>query len=117
MPLYELAAPQLISGVSGDSEQRIRRLFEEAALRAPCVLFIDEIDAIATRRMESNKQMEARVVAQLMRCMDGLLSKLSVDRRRSLADLNAKANDGEETSEPRYVFVGSYLHYMTLMRY
>lgn len=67
-----MAATELITGVSGESEERIRDLFEQAAMAAPCVLFIDEIDAISSNRMNASKDMERRIVAQLLICLDGL---------------------------------------------
>ena len=45
-----MSAPEIVSGVSGDSEKKLRELFEHAAEAAPCVLFIDEIDCITAKR-------------------------------------------------------------------
>lgn len=67
-----MAATELIGGVSGESEERIRDLFEQAAANAPCVLFIDEIDAISSNRLNAQKDMERRIVAQLLISLDGL---------------------------------------------
>ena len=69
-----LAAPELTSGVSGDSEARLRKLFAEAMKKKPSIVFIDEIDAIAGRRDErgGGRAMEGRIVAQLIACMDQL---------------------------------------------
>lgn len=61
-----------MSGVSGESEERIRDLFEQAALCAPCVLFIDEIDSISANRKNASKDMERRIVAQLLTSLDDL---------------------------------------------
>lgn len=71
MPLLKVAAPELVAGVSGESEERIRELFEKAVASAPCVLFIDEIDAITPNRQNAQKEMERRIVAQLLSCLDG----------------------------------------------
>lgn len=71
MPLIKVAAPELIAGVSGESESRIRELFEQALAVAPCVLFLDEVDAVATHRATAQKEMERRIVAQLLSCLDG----------------------------------------------
>lgn len=71
-PLLKLAATELVSGVSGESEQKLRGLFEEAVLQAPCVVFIDEIDAICPKREVASKDMERRIVAQLLACLDDL---------------------------------------------
>lgn len=67
-----MAATELVSGVSGESEERIRELFEQAALCAPCVLFIDEIDSISANRKNASKDMERRIVAQLITSLDNL---------------------------------------------
>lgn len=67
-----MAATELVSGVSGESEERIRELFEQAALCAPCVLFIDEIDSISANRKNASKDMERRIVAQLITSLDDL---------------------------------------------
>jgi ribosome biogenesis ATPase len=62
--------------MSGESEKALRERFEEAKIAAPCILFIDEIDAITPKRENSERQMEKRIVAQLGTCMDDLsLSK------------------------------------------
>lgn len=65
----------LISGVSGETEERIRELFEQAALCAPCVLFMDEIDSISADRKNASKDMERRIVAQLLASLDNLPRK------------------------------------------
>jgi len=75
LPFIKVAAPEVISGVSGDSESKIRDLFEQAAQAAPCVLFIDEIDSITPKRENAQKEMERRIVAQLLTCMDDLGKK------------------------------------------
>lgn len=73
--LIEVPATELVAGVSGESEERIREVFEQAAILSPCVLFIDEIDSISANRVNAQKDMERRVVAQLLSSLDGL-SKL-----------------------------------------
>lgn len=72
VPLLKVAAPELVAGMSGESEGRIRDLFESARATAPCLLFIDEIDAIAPKRETAQREMERRIVAQLLSCMDDL---------------------------------------------
>lgn len=67
----KVAAPELVAGISGESEARVRELFEWALSSAPCVLFIDEIDAITPNRQNAQKEMERRIVAQLLSCLDG----------------------------------------------
>jgi ribosome biogenesis ATPase len=71
VPLLKVAAPELVAGVSGESEERIRELFERAVCSTPCILFIDEIDAITPNRQNVQKEMERRIVAQLLSCLDG----------------------------------------------
>lgn len=74
LPLLRVSSPELVSGVSGESEQKLRELFELAVSSAPCILFIDEIDAITPKREVASKDMERRIVAQLLTCMDELNS-------------------------------------------
>ncbi|EMP24555.1 WD repeat-containing protein 26 [Chelonia mydas] len=70
LPMLKVAATEIVSGVSGESEQKLRELFEQAVSNAPCILFIDEIDAITPKREVASKDMERRIVAQLLTCMD-----------------------------------------------
>ncbi|XP_069089926.1 nuclear valosin-containing protein-like [Pleurodeles waltl] len=74
LPLLKVAATEMVSGVSGESEQKLRELFDQAVSSAPCILFIDEIDAITPKREVASKDMERRIVAQLLTCMDDLNS-------------------------------------------
>ncbi|XP_029962948.1 nuclear valosin-containing protein-like [Salarias fasciatus] len=74
LPMLKVSAPELVSGVSGESEQKLRELFDLAVSSSPCVLFIDEIDAITPKREVASKDMERRIVAQLLTCMDDLNS-------------------------------------------
>ncbi len=64
--------PEIMSKFYGESEQRLREIFEEAKKHAPAIIFIDEIDAIAPKRDEVMGEVERRVVAQLLALMDGL---------------------------------------------
>ncbi|NWZ47082.1 NVL protein, partial [Haliaeetus albicilla] len=72
LPILKVAATEMVSGVSGESEQKLRELFQQAVSSAPCVLFIDEIDAITPKREVASKDMERRIVAQFLTCMDDL---------------------------------------------
>ncbi|XP_053164165.1 nuclear valosin-containing protein-like isoform X6 [Hemicordylus capensis] len=72
LPMLKVAATEMVSGVSGESEQKLRELFDQAVANAPCILFIDEIDAITPKREVASKDMERRIVAQLLTCMDDL---------------------------------------------
>ncbi len=67
--------PEIMSKFYGESEQRLREIFEEAKKNAPAIIFIDEIDAIAPKRDEVVGEVERRVVAQLLALMDGLESR------------------------------------------
>jgi ribosome biogenesis ATPase len=70
VPFISIAAPVIVSGMSGESEKKLREVFEEAKLLAPCIVFIDEIDAITPKRETAQREMERRIVAQLLTCMD-----------------------------------------------
>jgi len=67
-----LSAPSIVSGMSGESEKALREHFEEARKQAPCLIFVDEIDAITPKRESAQREMEKRIVAQLLTCMDDL---------------------------------------------
>jgi transitional endoplasmic reticulum ATPase len=67
--------PEVMSKFYGESEANIRKKFEEAEKNAPSIIFIDEIDAIASKREETRGEVERRVVAQLLGLMDGLKSR------------------------------------------
>ncbi|HIH24828.1 TPA: CDC48 family AAA ATPase [Candidatus Woesearchaeota archaeon] len=67
--------PEIMSKYYGQSEENLRKKFEEAEKNAPSIIFIDEIDAIASKREESKGEVERRVVAQLLTMMDGLKSR------------------------------------------
>ncbi|KAI9341284.1 P-loop containing nucleoside triphosphate hydrolase protein [Zopfochytrium polystomum] len=70
VPFISISAPSVVSGMSGESEKKIREVFEEAKQHAPCILFIDEIDAITPKRETAQREMERRIVAQLLTCLD-----------------------------------------------
>ncbi len=70
-----LAGPEIMSKFYGQSEENLRKVFEEAEKNAPSIIFIDEIDAIAPKREEVTGEVERRVVSQLLTLMDGLKSR------------------------------------------
>ncbi|EEC46437.1 predicted protein, partial [Phaeodactylum tricornutum CCAP 1055/1] len=74
VPFFRVSAPELVSGMSGESEGRIRDLFRTASSMAPAIIFLDELDAIVPKRSEagSSRGMEKRMVAQLLTSMDML---------------------------------------------
>jgi len=67
--------PEIMSKYYGQSEENLRKKFEEAEKNAPSIIFIDEIDAIASKREETRGEVERRVVAQMLALMDGLKSR------------------------------------------
>ncbi len=67
--------PEIMSKYVGGSEENLREYFEEAEENAPSIIFIDELDAIAPKREETNGEVERRTVAQLLTLMDGLKSR------------------------------------------
>ncbi|TVY86121.1 putative AAA domain-containing protein, partial [Lachnellula willkommii] len=67
-----LSAPSLVAGMSGESEKKIREVFDEAKTLAPCLVFIDEIDVIMGKRESAQREMEKRIVAQMLTCMDDM---------------------------------------------
>lgn len=70
-----LDGPEIMRKFYGESEAKLRGVFEEAARHAPAILFIDEIDAVAPRRAEVAGEVEKRVVAQLLSLMDGFVAR------------------------------------------
>jgi len=72
-----ISGPEIMGKFYGESEERLRKVFSEAQIHAPAIIFIDEIDAIAPKREDlgGEKQVEKRVVAQLLSLMDGLESR------------------------------------------
>ena len=72
VPFLSISAPEIVAGVSGESEAKLRDLFAAAAAAAPAIIFIDEVDAIAPKRESAQREMERRIVAQLLTCMDDL---------------------------------------------
>jgi len=67
--------PEIIHKFYGESEAKLRELFEEAQRKAPSIIFIDEIDAIAPKRSDVAGEVEKRVVAQLLALMDGMVAR------------------------------------------
>ena len=67
--------PEIMSKYVGASEENLREFFEEAEANAPSIIFIDELDAIAPKREETQGEVERRTVAQLLTLMDGLNSR------------------------------------------
>ena len=74
LKMLKVSCPELISGLSGDSENKIREMFEFCKSNSPCVLFLDDIDSILQKRESSGKQMEFRIISQFVHCFDDLIN-------------------------------------------
>jgi len=72
---YVISGPEIMSKFYGESEARLREIFQKAQETAPSIIFIDELDAIAPKREEVTGEVERRVVAQLLSLMDGMGSR------------------------------------------
>ena len=70
-----LSGPEIMSKFYGESEERLREIFNQAQENAPSIIFIDELDSIAPKREEISGEAEKRIVAQLLALMDGLKSR------------------------------------------
>src|SRR6266496_5126479 len=71
---YTIGGPEIMSKFYGESEEKLRNIFEQAEKNAPSIIFIDEIDSIAPKREESG-ELERRIVSQLLSAMDGMSSR------------------------------------------
>ena len=69
---FSISGPEIMSKFFGQSEENLRKIFNEAREKAPSIIFLDELDSIAPKRDEGKNQVESRVVAQLLSLMDGL---------------------------------------------
>ncbi|GAA4708772.1 CDC48 family AAA ATPase [Sphingomonas lutea] len=69
---FSINGPEIMGSAYGESERRLREIFEEAAKSAPSIIFIDEIDSIAPKRDQVTGEAEKRLVAQLLTLMDGI---------------------------------------------
>ena len=72
---YTIGGPEIMSKFYGESEEKLRNIFEQAEKSAPSIIFIDEIDSIAPKRDEVSGEVERRIVAQLLSLMDGMTSR------------------------------------------
>ncbi len=75
---FSINGPEIIHKHYGESEAKLRQVFEEAERKAPSIIFLDEIDAIAPKREETTGDVEKRVVAQLLALLDGLHARGNV---------------------------------------
>ncbi|HZD33689.1 MAG TPA: CDC48 family AAA ATPase [Nitrososphaeraceae archaeon] len=72
---YSLSGPEIMSKFYGESEERLRKMFQQAEQNSPAILFVDELDSIAPKREEVSGEVERRIVSQLLALMDGLSSR------------------------------------------
>lgn len=75
---FLINGPEIMGSAYGESEQRLRQVFEEATKNAPSIVFIDEIDSIAPKRGQVTGEAEKRLVAQLLTLMDGLEARANL---------------------------------------
>ncbi|QNE31973.1 CDC48 family AAA ATPase [Sphingomonas sp. NBWT7] len=75
---FLINGPEIMGSAYGESEGRLRQVFEEAAKNAPSIVFIDEIDSIAPKRGQVSGEAEKRLVAQLLTLMDGLEARANL---------------------------------------
>jgi transitional endoplasmic reticulum ATPase len=75
---FHIAGPEVMGRFYGESEQRLREVFQQARQQVPSIVFIDELDSIAPKREEAKGEVERRVVAQLLTLLDGLEARQNV---------------------------------------
>jgi transitional endoplasmic reticulum ATPase len=75
---FSINGPEIMSKFYGESEARLREIFQQAEKNAPAIIFIDELDAIAPKREEVTGEVERRVVAQILALLDGLKARGNV---------------------------------------
>lgn len=75
---FSINGPEIMSKFYGESEARLREMFQQAQQNSPSIIFIDELDAMAPKREEVTGEVERRVVAQLLALMDGLAGRGNV---------------------------------------
>jgi transitional endoplasmic reticulum ATPase len=75
---FLINGPEIMGSAYGESEKRLRDVFEQATKSAPSILFIDEIDSIAPKRGQVQGETEKRLVAQLLTLMDGLEARVNL---------------------------------------
>src|SRR5690606_35961164 len=75
---FTINGPEIMGSAYGESEARLREVFEEATRSAPSIIFIDEIDSIAPKRQNVSGEAEKRLVAQLLTLMDGLAARTNL---------------------------------------
>lgn len=98
LPLFQVDGPSLSSPYHGETEQRLREIFEEAQQMAPSIVVIDEVDALVPAREDAG-EVERRVVATLLTLMDGLSSKADTPGATTSGDAEVSANAADSHDE------------------
>ncbi|QSL66015.1 hypothetical protein MERGE_003152 [Pneumocystis wakefieldiae] len=110
LPFISISAPSIVSGMSGESEKKIRDMFNEAKSIAPCLIFIDEIDVVTPKRENAQREMERRIVAQFLTCMDDL----SLDKTDGKPVLIIGATNRPDSLDPALRRAGRFDHEICL---
>ncbi|KAF5342477.1 hypothetical protein D9611_001261 [Ephemerocybe angulata] len=110
VPFINISAPSIVSGMSGESEKTLRDTFEEAKRVAPCLLFIDEIDAITPKRESAQREMERRIVAQFLTCMDDM----SWEKTENKAVIVIGATNRPDSLDPALRRAGRFDHEISM---
>ncbi|KAI9759183.1 MAG: hypothetical protein M1835_000444 [Candelina submexicana] len=104
VPFIPISAPSVVSGMSGESEKQLREYFDEAKKMAPCLIFIDEIDAITPKREGAQREMEKRIVAQMLTCLD----ELALEKTDGKAVIVLAATNRPDSLDPALRRVGRF---------
>lgn len=110
VPFLSVSAPSIVSGTSGESEKALRDTFDEAKSIAPCILFVDEIDAITPKRETAQREMERRIVAQLLTCLD----ELAWEREEGQPVMVLGATNRPDAIDPALRRAGRFDHEISL---
>ncbi|XP_077251181.1 cell division control protein 48 homolog C-like [Tasmannia lanceolata] len=97
VPFYKLSAAEVVSCIVGASEKNIRDIFSKAYRTAPSIVFIDEIDAIASKRENLQRDFDRRIVTQLMTCMD--------ESHQTLGSVDENLDSETTERRSRYILV------------
>ncbi|GMS83515.1 hypothetical protein PENTCL1PPCAC_5690, partial [Pristionchus entomophagus] len=108
VPIVQLAVTELVSGVSGETEERIRNLFETAKRNAPCIVILDDIDAIAPKKETATREMERRVVSQICSSLDELFGTCSKKEPKLKFGANGDVAFENEEEEEEKEYEGKF---------
>ena len=97
---YQASGPELIGGTSGESEERIRQLFETALAAAPSIVFIDALDVISGKKDSAQRGMDRRIVAQLFDSID-LISMATKANTNTNTDVTTAGVETASAAEPQ----------------